>query len=166
MRKSVLYILLLSVFLVSCSKPTEFTEEAKKEKVVDYEENEVAFEKILEKHQGKKMLINVWASWCKDCVVALPKVKQFQKENPEIDYVFLSLDKSIGSWKKGVSRFQTQGDHYFLKEGKKGNLGKFLKISWIPRYIVVDETGNITLFKAIEITNKNIKEALKGEASY
>ena len=48
-----------------------------------------------------------------------------------------------------------------MKEGKKGGLGDFLNLWWIPRYVVVNEIGEILLFKATKITDKNISEALK-----
>jgi thiol-disulfide isomerase/thioredoxin len=107
------------------------------------------------------VLIDVWASWCKDCIVGLPNLKKFQKENPEVVYLFLSLDRNIKSWKRGIDRFGIEGEHYFMQEGKKGSFGDFLNLWWIPRYVVVNETGEITLFKATKITDKNIVEALK-----
>jgi hypothetical protein len=88
-------------------------------------------------------------------------LKKLQKENPEVSYVFLSLDKTTNSWKKGIDRFQIKGEHYFMQEGKKGEFGDFLNLWWIPRYMVVNESGEITLFKATKITDKNILEALK-----
>ena len=48
-----------------------------------------------------------------------------------------------------------------MMEGKKGASGDFLNLCWIPRYVVVNESGEITLFKATKITDKNILEALK-----
>ena len=35
-----------------------------------------------------------------------------------------------------------------MAEGKKGTFGKFLGLWWIPRYMVINESGEITLFKA------------------
>ncbi len=48
-----------------------------------------------------------------------------------------------------------------MAEGKKGTFGKFLGLWWIPRYVVVNEFGEIILFKATKITDKNILKALK-----
>ena len=154
-------LLLVFLVLISCEKPTHFTTDALQEKFTNLDLEEITFQKILEMHKGQKILIDVWASWCRDCVVSLQDLKNLQSKNPEVDYVFLSLDRTINSWKKGLNRFQMQGDHYFMKEGKKGELGNFLNLWWIPRYIVVNELGEITLFKATEITDKNILEALK-----
>jgi len=48
-----------------------------------------------------------------------------------------------------------------MKTGKKGAFGRFLGLWWIPRYIVVNELGEIIVFKATKITDKNILKAFK-----
>ncbi|MBL4605422.1 MAG: TlpA family protein disulfide reductase, partial [Flavobacteriaceae bacterium] len=135
--------------------------EALQERLTNLSDQEITFQSILDTHKGKKILIDVWASWCGDCIAGLPDLKKLQKETPEVMYVFLSLDKNVNSWKKGIDHFQIEGDHYFMKAGKKGGLGDFLGLWWIPRYIVVSEKGEITLFKATKITDKKILEAFK-----
>ncbi|MFY0630748.1 MAG: TlpA family protein disulfide reductase [Flavobacteriaceae bacterium] len=148
--------------MISCGEdPTQFSTEAFQEKVINLKRQEVTFQSVLDTHKGRKILIDVWASWCGDCIEGLPNLKKLQKENPEVAYVFLSLDKTINSWRKGIDRFQIEGDHYFMMSGKKGGLGSFLGLWWIPRYVVVNEKGEITLFKATKITDKKILEALK-----
>ena len=55
-----------------------------------------------------------------------------------------------------------KGAHYNLPKGMKvGDFVDFLNLSWIPRYLVVDEKGNILLFKATNASDKNIRSALK-----
>lgn len=161
MRKFVLVSLLCILFCSSCVHPTEFTEDSVQETFLNLEENEVVFKDIINQYKGEKVLIDIWASWCKDCIVRLPELKDLQKEHPDVNYLFLSLDKSTIRWKKAISQYQLKGDHYFMKEGKKGPLGDFLGLWWIPRYVVVDEQGKIALYKATKITDKNIVEALK-----
>jgi len=63
--------------------------------------------------------------------------------------------------KKIAHIYALNADHYYMMEGKKGAFGDFLNLWWIPRYVVVNESGEITLFKATKITDKNILEALK-----
>lgn len=159
MKKIIVLVLILA--LTSCEKPTQFSEEALQETFTSLGKEDVTFQSILEKHKGKKILIDIWASWCRDCIVRLPELKNLQKENPDVSYVFLSLDKSLNSWQKAIDRYKIEGDHYFMKSGKKGEFGDFLNLWWIPRYVVVDENKEITLYKATKITDKNISEALK-----
>ena len=35
---------------------------------------------------------------------------------------------------------------------------KYIDVDWIPRYLILDETGVIILPKAIKISDKEIKE--------
>jgi thiol-disulfide isomerase/thioredoxin len=47
------------------------------------------------------LVIEVWASWCGDCVKAMPKLKDLQN-NPNVSYLFLSMDKTADKWKAGI----------------------------------------------------------------
>jgi hypothetical protein len=92
----------------------------------------------------------------------MPKVKQLQEEFPEVVFLFLSVDTKKSSWKYGVEKYNIIGEHYNLPKGmKKGNLVDFLNLGWIPRYLVIDEKGQITLFKATKASDSNISKAVK-----
>jgi thiol-disulfide isomerase/thioredoxin len=39
------------------------------------------------------MVIEMWASWCKDCEKQCQN-KELQANNPDVDYVFISMDKT------------------------------------------------------------------------
>ena len=108
-------------------------------------------------------MIDVWASWCKDCIVGVPKVKELQKEFPDVVFLFLSVDRSNRFLEKShVIGYNLKGEHYNLPEGMKdGEFVDFINLNWIPRYMVINETGEITLFKATNAADKEIKEALK-----
>ena len=43
---------------------------------------------------------------------------------------------------------------------KKGEFVDFLNLGWIPRYLVINEKGQITLFKATSASDNDIYEAL------
>ncbi len=160
MKKLFILILATSLFM-SCEKPTSFTAESKTEKLVTLSGQNVTFQDVLEKHKGKKIVLDVWASWCKDCIVRLPNLRQLQRDFPEVSFVFLSHDRTPQSWKRGIQRFGIIGDHYLMPEKMDGPLADFLNLWWIPRYVVIDEQGQIDLFKATKITDDNILEALK-----
>jgi thiol-disulfide isomerase/thioredoxin len=46
------------------------------------------------------LVIEVWASWCGDCVKAMQN-KDLQTNNPNVSYLFLSMDKTADKWKAG-----------------------------------------------------------------
>ncbi len=153
-------IILLTVF--SCNKevPTQFSEAALNDSFLNLEGHSVALKNILQSHEGKTIVIDIWASWCGDCIKNMPKVKALQQEYNEVVFVFLSLDRGEEAWKKGIKKYEVSGEHYYLPSGKDSAFGDFVDIDWIPRYMVVDANGNIKLFKAVEADDNDIIELL------
>ena len=153
--------MLIGVLGCSQETPTKFSEAALNDAFISLEGESVAFKDILNAHEGKAMVIDIWASWCGDCIKGMPKVKALQKGYPDAVYIFLSLDRGEDAWKRGIKKYDVQGEHYYLPNGKKSAFGDFVSIDWIPRYMVVDANGNIKLFKAVEADNNQITEALE-----
>ncbi len=161
--------LLIAVFFLvaSCSVAQDkenFSEKALNDIMISQEGTKVSFSEIINTYKGKKVVIDVWASWCGDCVKGMPKVKKLQEEySTDVVYLFLSLDKTESSWKKGIERYDVVGEHFFISSGWKGDFCSSIDLDWIPRYMVVNEQGKITLFKATKATDKRIIKALKNE---
>ncbi len=111
--------------------------------------NKISFKNILEKHKGSPIVIDVWASWCPDCIKGFPELKNLQEKYPTTTFVFLSLDKTKDKWTEAIKKYDLKGDHYYLNEKMKDEFGQSIQLDWIPRYILVDSQGNIALKKAI-----------------
>lgn len=154
--------MIVAVFSLACSNAQKkFSEESLTKKLITTDNKEISFEEILKKHHGKTTVIEVWASWCGDCVKAMPKVKDLQANNPDVDYVFLSMDKAYDKWIAGIEKHELKGDHYWATDGMKGEFGKSINLDWIPRYIIIDKTGKIVLYRAIETDFDKINNELK-----
>lgn len=159
--KKIIYLLGLFFLNIGCSNAQQFSAEALSNNLTNLEGNTTNLETILKAHQGKAILIEVWASWCGDCVKNMPNLKTLQKDNPEVDFVFLSCDKTVEAWKAGIEKHQLKGDHYLIPEGMKGKFGQSINLDWIPRYILVDKTGKIALYRAIETDHEKVNALLK-----
>jgi thiol-disulfide isomerase/thioredoxin len=157
-----LLLTLSAVILFSC-KPTqsEFSEIAKTTNLQNIDGSQIAFQDILKKHAGKPILIEFWASWCSDCVKNMPKLKELQANNPNVDYVFISADKTTDAWKNGIEKHQVKGDNYMMNDEMKGVFGKSIDLDWIPRYIIIDKNGKIVTFRAIETDFEAVNTTLK-----
>ncbi|MRX70340.1 MULTISPECIES: TlpA family protein disulfide reductase [Flavobacterium] len=162
MKQLALVVIAFITFSCSQAQKKEFSKEALSEKLLASDGSQVAFKSILKKYKGKTLVIEVWASWCGDCVKAMPKVKELQANNPDVSYLFISADKTADKWKAGIEKHELKGDHYMMNDGMKGLFGKAIDLDWIPRYIIVDKKGNIVLYRAIETDFDKINEALKG----
>ncbi|WP_353780209.1 redoxin family protein [Winogradskyella sp. 3972H.M.0a.05] len=160
--KKIAFLSLIIVFFVSCGEPPlQFSEEALSEELTTLNGESLTLSDVLDQYKGKTVLIDVWASWCGDCIQGMPKVKELQAEFTDVDFVFLSVDRNDTAWKRGIQRYNVVGNHYFLPKGQKGAFGKFLNSNWIPRYMVIAEDGSIKLYKAKKATDERIVEALK-----
>lgn len=115
----------------------------------DIQDNKITFKEILAKHKGTPILIDVWASWCPDCIKGFPELQNVQQKYPKTAFVFLSLDKTKDKWKAAIKKYNLVGSHYYLNEKMSGEFGKSINLDWIPRYILVDAEGNIAVKKAI-----------------
>ena len=87
-------VLLLFITVTSCSTAqdkTQFSEKALADVMLDSKGEEITFHEIINQYKGKKVVIDIWASWCSDCIEGMPKVKELQAEYKDAVYLFLSL---------------------------------------------------------------------------
>ena len=89
--KNILLILVVIISSCNLEKPTEFSNLALEEVVFDLNGSQKTFKSVLNQYKGKKIVIDVWASWCSDCLKGLPSVKNLQKEYPDVVFLFLSV---------------------------------------------------------------------------
>jgi len=75
--------------------------------------------------------------------------------------LFISMDKTYDAWKSGIQKHQLEGEHYLTSDGMKGVFGKSINLDWIPRYMVVDKTGRIALYKVIEADDEKLIKTLE-----
>lgn len=163
--KKIIVIVAIIMTSISCgnAQKKEFSKDALKGKLTDTESKEITFKEILKKHKGKTVVIEFWASWCSDCVKAMPKVKEMQASNPNVVYIFISMDKAFDKWKAGIEKHELAGEHYWVNDekGMKGTFGKSVDLDWIPRYMIINKKGQIELYRAIETDFEKINATLK-----
>jgi thiol-disulfide isomerase/thioredoxin len=164
-KTALLFVLLLVVGVTTYSfreaPKKEFSKESLSETLLAPDGSQVAFKDILKKQKGKITVIEVWASWCGDCVKAMPKVKELQEQNKNVSFVFISMDKTADKWKEGIQKHELKGAQYMANDGMKGVFGQAIDLDWVPRYIIVDKTGKVVLYRAIETDFAVINETLK-----
>ena len=109
-----------------------------------------SLKEVLSSFKGKKVYIDVWATWCGPCKdefkykVALSEL--LKKKDVEILYISIDKDRREIQWKKMIKYYDLKGYHIranknFVKDfqrlfDKKGSIT-------IPWYLLIDEKGNI-----------------------
>lgn len=154
-------ILLISLLSCAPKPPTQFSEAALNDTFTALDGSQTTLKAILEQHKGKPIVIDVWASWCSDCIKSLPKTKALQAQFPNAVYLFLSMDRQQDAWKKGIEKYNVIGQHYHVSKDWDTPFCKFINLDWIPRYMVVDTKGNIALFNAITPDDEALINVLK-----
>ncbi len=162
MIKKLLIATILLIF-INCEAQDKvtFSPQALQDTFLPLKGGPVTFKEILEAHKGKTILIDIWAGWCRDCIVGMPIVKELQKDHPDVVFVFLSIDKDLPSWKNSIKRFGIEnGEHYFSTGGWNSPFNKSIDLDWVPRYIIVNTEGKMSLFKATKASDLQIKKTL------
>lgn len=154
-------ILVLVVSIAHTQETISFSPEALQDTFLSLEAKPITFQEILDKNSGKTILIDIWAGWCRDCIVGMPIVKELQEEYKNVVFVFLSLDQDLSRWKQSIERFKIEeGQHYFSTGGWQSPFNKSIDLDWVPRYIIVNKEGKMSLYKATKASDKKIKKTL------
>jgi len=95
--------------------------------------------------QGRKIYIDVWATWCNPCLrefVHNDALKKILAEN-NIQQLYISVDRDDydQNWKNYIKYYHLTGTHIRANKELYDNLLK--QHNFIPRYILIDEKGNI-----------------------
>lgn len=162
--KKLLLLFILGIFGLSSSQQipkvlkTNFSKEALNQKLEDEEGKSITIQQILDQHKGKVLVIDFWAGWCRDCLKALPKAKELEENNKNIDFVFLSLDRSKESFDKSLERFEMKDkENYWFSSGWKNDFNNYVDLNWIPRYMVIDQKSSIAKYYAISPEDPEIQ---------
>lgn len=166
MRKSLL-LFMIGIFGLSFAQKvptvlkTNFSKEALHQKLEGEDGKSITIQDILNQHKGKVVVLDFWAGWCRDCLQALPKAQELEKNNPNIDFVFLSLERTKESFGKSLDRFNMKDKHnYWFASGWKNDFNNYIDLNWIPRYMVIDQKSSIAKYYAISPEDPEIQTTI------
>lgn len=161
--KKILLSLVIAIASISCTQAqkTEFPPEALSSVMIATDKSETTFQNVLDANIGKIVVIDVWASWCPDCIKGFPKYKELQAQFPDVTYLYISMDRNWESWIVGAENHILKGQHFWVQDGMKGVFGQSIDLDWIPRYMVIDQKGKIALYKATEADDAKLAETIK-----
>ena len=101
--------------------------------------------KSLSSLEGKVVLIDFWASWCKPCIRTIPKLKKVYDRYADQGFEIygVSLDKKRQSWTKAIDKYGMDWIHVSdLKYFNSAAAQKY-KVRSIPYTVLVDREGEI-----------------------
>jgi len=96
----------------------------------------------LAEHRGKVLFINFWATWCPPCVAEMPDIQalyQSYKNNPNIVFVMISLDKDKEKARKFIHKKGFTFPVYMPTYG----IPKSLQSQVVPTTFVINKKGQV-----------------------
>lgn len=95
----------------------------------------------LQSLRGKKVFVNLWASWCPPCRREMPSIEKLAKAvgKNKVAFVLLSLDDNFDKAKAFMKRQRLSLPIYYPTE----NLPALFQVRAIPTTFIFDENGSL-----------------------
>jgi len=101
---------------------------------------------VIAQHKGKLILIDIWASWCAPCLEQIPYAEKLSQQfsHDKIVFLYLSTDRQLINWQHKNSDIGIDSNYSYIFENfTKQSFLKNNSVSTIPRYILIDQNGEI-----------------------
>lgn len=116
--------------------------------------------------KGKVVYVDVWATWCKPCLLEFPSAKQLQQAflpTDQVAFLYVSIDSNHAAWKKLVHTDKVPGGYHINISDQKQSDQFFKSYTFgsVPHHILIDKQGNIANSNAPKPSSNNIEMMIK-----
>lgn len=111
----------------------------------------------LESHQGKWVLVNLWATWCGPCVAEMPDLEALSKSRTDLIVIGLAVD---GQNVSRVEQFAEKLHVTYPIIAGNTELAKQFKPKGFPTSILYDKAGQQMMVKEGPINRQEIDTVL------
>lgn len=112
----------------------------------------------LSQFKGKKIFVNLWATWCPPCRAEIPSIESLasKTDKSKVEFVLLSLDDDFVKAKIYAANNKMKLPVYY----PKGNLPGLFNVDGIPTTFIFNEKGEI-IYQHTGGLNYDTKEFLE-----
>lgn len=114
--------------------------------------------------KGQYLLIDFWASWCRDCRKENPALVQLARKysGRNLAVLGVSLDKERERWTDCIAKDSLFWTQVSDLSGWDSPAAKAYDIHWIPTSVLVGPDGNIiAVEKSLEPINEKLEQIFK-----
>lgn len=104
----------------------------------------------LKAHEGKPVVLNLWASWCPPCRREMPMMTEMANSRKDVDFVFANQGESAPTIETFLRREGLSSDHIVLDEGLA--LARHYGVQGYPTTLFLDRTGMLVSVHSGEIS--------------
>ncbi|MDO5663989.1 MAG: TlpA disulfide reductase family protein [Bacteroidia bacterium] len=122
-------------------------------------------EALAENNRGKVVYVDVWATWCGNCLAEFPhSVELHQKlDSEKITFAYIAIDSQLDEWNEVIRKKHLNGQHILLNREQEL---EFIKIHFgeshgIPRYLIIDKNGKLINNNAPRPSDKETEKLLR-----
>ena len=111
--------------------------------------------------RGKNLYIDIWATWCGPCMNEIPYVEKLHekyKDSPNLECVSISVDHNTKAWEDMMADAPHGWPDYLAVDGFKGPRRTKYGVSGSPRFMLIDQDGNIVSVNAPRPSSTEIEE--------
>ena len=101
--------------------------------------------------KGKVVVLDFWATWCAPCLAAMPAMKEMEKRNPDVVFLFIATKETGSDPVKRVKMHVADNKfpiNVLMDEPEKTSKQNFItasayKVNGIPTKAVIDKKGKL-----------------------
>lgn len=101
---------------------------------------------VIEKHRGKVIYMDMWASSCGPCRKEMPASRRLKDrlDSDGVIFMYISSDRNESDWKRAVKEYDLGdvGENYRIASVDSKFLTE-IKFRYIPRYLIFDTDGRL-----------------------
>jgi|GEM_PF-2911449 len=139
--------------------------ESNANKLLNMRREQIDLAKLISAQYGKMLVIDFWASWCMPCIQSINDSRSTLEniDTSKFKVIFLSLDQDLQDWTNASQKLGLYENNYCMLDSKNSNFLKQIKLSEIPRTILLNTKGEIISLFAPPIDSKKFIIYLEGQ---
>lgn len=102
---------------------------------------------LVAQNAGKVVYVDIWATWCGPCKVAMPIAAALRPRYPDVVFIYLSIDSNFSEWLGGTNQFNLPNSYRILNF-EASDFIQSIQTGTVPQYLFYDKQGNLVSSRA------------------